>query len=327
MSAASEPAFYDLGGPVLEVRSGRPGDIAGLDALLGGCRIGAAAQPAFRIEVGETPALDENPAGAIAFDGEVPVDGHCRLVQSGAALHAIFPGRQTLFIDNAAARAEIRVLPDTATLWTAWMLALEAALDADGQSMLHMAGLTLPGREGTVLIHAPSGTGKTTTSLALASRGFGLCADDVMVLRPAKLDAWGMPRFVKIHRQTAAMVPVVAPSLGDKWDRNGEQAVALDKLRAILPVEAPRPRPVLALLHLARATAGRTRPAAPPTTPATVAPAAAHAPPRPTALLPLQQRRFAAIAALVSGTPTFTLEVGHVPQDAAAAILAESGEG
>lgn len=327
MSAASEPAFYDIGGPVLEVRSDRPGDLAGLDTLLGGCRTGTVAQPAFRIEVRETPTLDENPAGAVAFDGEVPVDGRCRLIQDGPRLHMVFPGRQTLLVDNAAARAEIRVLPEAKTLWTAWMLALDAALDADGQSMLHMAGLTLPGREGTVLIHAPSGTGKTTTSLALASQGFGLCADDVMVLRPAKLDAWGLPRFVKIHRKTAAMVPVVAPSLGDKWDRNDEQAVPLDKLRAILPVEAPRPRPVLALLHLARSADGRTRLAALPKTEAMVALAADNVRTGLTGLLPLQQRRFAAIAALVSRTPTFTLEVGHVPQDAAAAILSEIGKG
>ncbi|TIT54542.1 MAG: serine kinase, partial [Mesorhizobium sp.] len=88
--------------------------------------------------------------------------------------------------------------------------------------MLHTAGLTLPGRDAVVLIHAPSGTGKTTTSLALATHGFGLCSDDAMILNVGATPvAWGLPRHVKIHEKTARMIPQVAPCLGPSWDRNG----------------------------------------------------------------------------------------------------------
>jgi hypothetical protein len=41
-----------------------------------------------------------------------------------------------------------------------------------------------------------------------------------------------------------------------------------------------------------------------------------------TGLLPLQKRRMTTIAALVKTVPTFTLEVGKTPADAAALIRA-----
>ncbi|TGV96509.1 serine kinase, partial [Mesorhizobium sp. M2D.F.Ca.ET.145.01.1.1] len=129
------------------------------------------------------------------------------------------------------------------------------------QHMLHTAGLTLPGRDAVVLIHAPSGTGKTTTSLALATQGFGLCSDDAMILDVAGATpvAWGLPRHVKIHEKTARMIPQVAPCLGPSWDRNGEQAVSLEKLGGIVKIGTPTARPVAALLHLARSADEETR--------------------------------------------------------------------
>ena len=193
------------------------------------------------------------------------------------------------------------------------MLVLDAALDAGGQHMLHTAGLTLPDSDALVLIHAPSGTGKTTTSLALASQGFGLCSDDAMILNVAsgKAVAWGLPRHVKIHRKTAEMVPLVSPCLGPSWDRNGEQAVSLERLSEIVRVEDSGPRPVAALLHLARSADDQNRLVAMARTDAMVALAADNVRTGMTGLLPLQKRRLETIVRLVSTVPTFTLEVGR----------------
>ena len=204
------------------------------------------------------------------------------------------------------------------------MLALDAALDAGGQHMLHTAGLTLPDRDAVVLVHAPSGTGKTTTSLALATRGFGLCSDDAMILdvAAARPMAWGLPRHVKIHRKTAEMIPRVAPCLGPSWDRNGEQAVSLERLSVIVRIESPAARPVAALLHLARSADSETRLVAMARTDAMVALAMDNVRTGMTGLLPLQKRRLATIGKLVSLVPTFTLEVGARPAHAAARISA-----
>ncbi|CAN7196755.1 serine kinase [Mesorhizobium amorphae] len=322
MSGSAADACYALDGQVIGVSAERAELWRELDRMLGTLRITGPVEPGFRVNVLETVSLPETPVGTLAFDGEVPEDGHCRMVDGGDIVHLVFPGRQTVSIHAGERRAEIRVRPDTKVAWTLWMLVLDAALDAGGQHMLHTAGLTLPDSDALVLIHAPSGTGKTTTSLALASQGFGLCSDDAMILNVAseKAVAWGLPRHVKIHRKTAELVPLVAPCLGPTWDRNGEQAVSLERLGEIIRVEGPGARPVAALLHLARSADGQTRLVAMARTDAMVALAADNVRTGMTGLLPLQKRRLATIARLVSTVPTFTLEVGAQPADAASLI-------
>lgn len=51
------------------------------------------------------------------------------------------------------------------------MVALEEGLHASGQALIPCAALRPAGAEGLVLIHAASGTGETTTALALAGAG------------------------------------------------------------------------------------------------------------------------------------------------------------
>lgn len=315
-------ASYALNGQVVGISAERADLWQDFDRMLGGLRATKPLEPGFRINIVETQSLAETPDGTLAFDGEVPEDGHCRMVDGGDIVHLVLPGRQTVSIHAGHGRAEIHTRPDTRITWTAWMLLLDAALDAGGQHMLHTAGLTLPDSGSVVLIHAPSGTGKTTTSLALASQGFGLCADDAMILNVAsdKATAWGLPRPVKIHRKTASMLPFVSPCLGQSWDRNGEQAVSLQRLGEILRVDGTGARPVAAVLHLARSADAESRLLPMARTDALVALAADNVRTGMTGLLPLQKRRLATIARLVTAVPTYTLEVGAQPTDAASLI-------
>ncbi|WP_292314103.1 serine kinase [Mesorhizobium sp.] len=324
MSDRTMTFCYDLKGQVISVTATRADLWPSFDLMLGALRVEEAAQPGFRVDIIEMIDLQENPEGKLAFDGEVPFDGHCRMIDAGDVFHLVFPGQQTLSIRDEEGRAEIRVHPDSKIKWTLLMMVLDAALDAGGQHMLHTAGLTLPGSDALVLIHAPSGTGKSTTSLALASQGFGLCSDDVMILRVTQdgVTAWGMPRKVKIHRNTAAMLPFVSPCLGETWDAEGEQAVSLDRLGEIIRVEDARARPIAALLHLARSADGETRLVPMARTDAMVALAADNVRTGMTGLLPLQKRRMATIAALVKTVPTFSLEAGARPVEATQLIRA-----
>ncbi|TJV44555.1 MAG: serine kinase [Mesorhizobium sp.] len=317
-------ACYGLNGQILGISAERPDLWEDFDRMLGVLRITDPVEPGFRLDITEADVLDEAPGGSLVFDGEIPEDGHCRMIADGATIHLVFPGRQTVAINDEEAWAKLRVRPGTKAAWTPSMLVLDAALDAGGQHMLHTAGLTLPGRDAVVLIHAPSGTGKTTTSLALATQGFGLCSDDAMILdlTSGKPMAWGLPRHVKIHHITAEMIPQVAPCLGHSWDRNGEQAVSLERLSEIVRIESPVARPVAALLHLARSADRQTRLVAMARTDAMVALAMDNVRTGMTGLLPLQKRRLATIGKLVSSVPTFTLEVGARPADAAALINA-----
>ncbi|MDX8466472.1 serine kinase [Mesorhizobium sp. VK23B] len=324
MTGAAATFCYDLNGQVIGISAERAELWPNFDLMLGTLRFNEAVEPGFRIDILETSALSENPDGNLAFDGEVPLDGHCRIIDAGDVVHLVFPGLQTASIHADAGWAEIRVHPGSKVKWTLLMMVLDAALDAGGQHMLHTAGLTLPDRDALVLIHAPSGTGKSTTSMALASQGFGLCSDDVMILSatPDGTLAWGMPRKVKIHRNTAAMLPFLSPCLGERWDAEGEQAVPLERLGEIIRVEDVRARPLAALLHLARSADGQTRLAPLARTDAMVALATDNVRTGMTGLLPMQKRRMASIAALVKAVPTFTLEVGSSPADAAVLIRA-----
>jgi len=320
LTGSDASVCYALNGRTLCVSAERPELWRGFDQMLATLRAAGPLEPDFSVRIVETQSLVESPDGMLAFDGEVLEDGHCRMVDGGAIVHLVFPGSQTASIHAGERWAEIRVRPDTRVNWTLLMLVLDAALDAGGQHMLHTAGLTLPEGDAQVLIHAPSGTGKTTTSLALASQGFGLCSDDAMILDGTT--GWGLPRHVKIHTKTAAMLPFVSPCLGSSWDRNGEQAVSLELLAKILRVENPAARPVAALLHLARSAdeASRLLPLA--KTDAMVVLATDNVRTGMTGLLPLQKRRMATIARLVTAIPTFTLEVGARPADAAGVIRA-----
>ncbi|MFC3327251.1 serine kinase [Mesorhizobium cantuariense] len=317
-------ACYGLNGQILGISAERPGLWQDFERMLGSLRIADPVEPDFRLDITETAALDEAANGSLVFDGEIPLDGHCRMIENGGTVHLVFPERLTVSIKSDEGWAEIRVRPDTKVTWTAWMLVLDAALDAGVQHMLHTAGLTLPDHDAVVLIHAPSGTGKTTTSLALATQGFGLCSDDAMILNVAsgKVVAWGLPRAVKIHRKTAEMIPQVAPCLGQTWDCNGEQPVSLERLSGIVRVENATARPVAALLHLARSADGQTRLVAMAGTDAMVALAVDNVRTGMTGLLPMQKRRLATIGGLVNAVPTFRLEVGARPPDAAALISA-----
>ncbi|RAZ91244.1 serine kinase [Mesorhizobium hawassense] len=324
MSDRTTTFCYDLKGQVIGITAARVDLWPSFDLMLGALRLDEPVQPGFRVNIVETPRLQENPEGKLAFDGDVPLDGHCRMIDAGRVFHLVFPGQQTVAIHDDEGWAEIRVHPDSKVKWTLLMTVLDAALDAGAQHMLHTAGLTLPGSEALVLIHAPSGTGKSTTSLALASQGFGLCSDDVMILKATTdgVTAWGMPRKVKVHRHTAAMLPFVAPCLGETWDSEGEQSVSLDRLGEIIRVEDVRARPIAAVLHLARSADGETRLVPMARTDAMVALATDNVRTGMTGLLPLQKRRMATIAALVKTVPTFTLQVGARPVEAAALIRA-----
>jgi hypothetical protein len=313
---------YDLNGQILSVEADRPDLWRDFERMLGILRMARPEKAGFALRIIETEILEESPDGSPIFDGEIPEDGYCRMIDEGGTIHLVFPGRQTVAINGQEGWADLRIRPGTKPVWTPPMLVLDAALDAGRQHMLHTAGLTLPHNDAVVLIHAPSGTGKTTTSLALATQGFGLCSDDAMILdvTGAKPLAWGLPRHVKIHTRTAEMIPQVAPCLVSSWDRNGEQAVSLERLGEILRIETPTARPVAALLHLARAADGRTRLVEMARTDAMVALAMDNVRTGMTGLMPLQKRRLATIAKLVSSVPTFTLEVGARPADAAALI-------
>jgi len=261
----------------------------------------------------------------LLYAGPIPELGDCAFYEIADGYHLRYPEGVVLTL-TPAAHAAVMVAPPGAAhrvVGAAAMTAVEAALDAAGSVMVHAAGLTVPGADATILIHAPSGTGKTTSALALAGAGFGLCSDDAMVLRDEAdgFAAWGLPRDIKVHRHTVAKLAWLQPFFGEAWDAVGEQVVRRDAFRNTVRLENGQPRPVAALFRLARAADGETvvKPAA--RTEVLASLAADNVRKSHSGLLPLQQRRFATLARLVAAVPVFDLLVGSDLAALAPAIL------
>jgi hypothetical protein len=81
---------YDLKGQVISISASRADLWPSFDLMLGTLRVADPVEPAFRVNIVETSELQESPAGKLAFDGDVPEDGHCRLIDGGVLVHLIF---------------------------------------------------------------------------------------------------------------------------------------------------------------------------------------------------------------------------------------------
>ncbi|MCX7304458.1 MAG: serine kinase [Hyphomicrobiales bacterium] len=282
--------------------------------------------PAFTLRLREG-VPDPIPATAtVVYEGQIFWEGDCVYADDGGNMHLLFPGHISLALYPDRQSAEIVVSPGSISRVgaTAGMLAIDAAIDASGQFLLHSAGLTLPGSDEQVLVFARSGTGKTTTSLALAEGGFGLCSDDSMVIRQdgRSVSAWGLPRDLKVHRRTAQLLPWVAPHLKGDWNDEDERAVARADLAEQIRVEGIARRPVGGIFLLERGDLVKSKAQTISQTDTLVSLAADNVRTGKTGILASHRRRFAGLAGLASSMPTFKVTVGSEPRSTAEAIVA-----
>lgn len=316
-------------GPVLRV-AGEEKLIERFGTLLRGLQVQMDIEPAFALTLSEGTPEPIPSAARIVYEGPVFWEGDCVYATEGDRLHLSFPGKISLTIDPPRKAAQIVVAPDSAPRVgaTAGMLALDAAIDASDQFMLHAAGLTLPGSDKQVLVFAQSGTGKTTTSLALARSGFGLCSDDSMIVRleDGRVTSWGLPRDLKIHEKTAEMMPWLKPFVTDRWNDEQEQPVTRATLSESIRVEKALRRSVAGVFLLERGDITGSMATPLTQTDTLISLAADNVRTGRTGLLASQQRRFAGLAGLASSVPTFKVTVGSKPETAAEAILDALGQ-
>lgn len=137
-------------------------------------------------------------------------DGSAMRCLTGPGVRVVeITGRLTTHIDLEAGRASIIA----GEAWQQVIVphglapALAELLRSRGVFLLHAACVApAPGRA-AMLIVGPSGTGKTTTALALAGAGMELLADDSTFYRPADGAVAGLPLACKVHSNTRAMLP------------------------------------------------------------------------------------------------------------------------
>jgi hypothetical protein len=258
--------WFDLNGARVCIESPDPALIAPLFAWLE--ELSLPPQPGaggFIVRVTrETPQGPPREAHLL-HDGPLPEGTFCRFCKDGDTRWLVVPERLAMRYSIREGRAYVQVAPGAEALLggSTGILLLDAVLLASRQILVHAAALRLPHREAAVLLLAPSGSGKTTTSLALALQGFSLLTDDAAVLTAGEADTeqqvWGLPRPLKVHRRTAQLLPAIGGVLGSAWNAEDEQAVRRAALQPAIDVPPPHPLPLAALVVLGPRVAGEHR--------------------------------------------------------------------
>ena len=325
--------WYDLNGSLLTVEAAFPALEEPLQIYLGELRTDRrASAPDYTIRIDSGPPRGVPAEAQLLHEGPLPEAPVCRLSGDDTRRWFVIPERISLEFSTSERVAQMTVAPGHERLAgaTAAINALYAALFVTGQTLVHAAALRLPRQNSAFVLFAPSGAGKTTTSLALALQGFGLLTDDATVLTGTGTSAsdtlvWGLPRPPKVHRKTAAMLPEIGRLLGSKWNEEDEQSLAPAALRSVGEVEPGRSYPLRALVLLGQRVTG----------PHVLKPmrkadlfvhfATDNVARAPQGVLSDDLARFNRFVALVAKTPAYELNVGSDLSTLGEAIAGEFG--
>jgi hypothetical protein len=219
------------------------------------------ARPPFHLCIG-----GGQPFGAarppLVWSGAFPEGGSGRLFEGQDRCVLDVTGACVVDIEPGLRRATVRLEAGGMRrfMGSASMLVLDFVLLAGGQHLVHAACLTRPAPGGAILVCGPSGGGKTTTSIALARGGFGLVTDDASVLDFERdlVRVWGLPRALKVHRHSVALMPWLRPFMGE-WGDSEEQGVPLREIATHVRIVRPSPEPLEAIILLGSRSAGEHR--------------------------------------------------------------------
>ena len=207
-------------------------------------------------------ALEVPPGNAVVlYDGEIIPGIRSQFLARGELSWLLIPGELSIRFAPTSARSVVVERSRHTILAFGVMHVIDAALAVAGQYLLHGAALQMQSRSNAVLLFAPSGRGKTTTSLALAFGGFALMTDDAIVGLPngpnGRPAAWGLPRALKVHYNTVHLLPELRPVLSGTYDSNGEQILTENALSSIAPIAPHVPQPIAAVVILGDRTQGK----------------------------------------------------------------------
>ena len=270
--------------------------------------------PAFELEILETIEIPPPPGLPLTWGGTMPDGFHRRIFETEDETFLAVEDKVAVALSYQRARATAFVKPGSqdAFFSAAIILIVDAALEGGGQYLIHGACLVEQVSGRALMICAPSGSGKTTTAMALARDGFALMTDDASVVVPSCRvpGVWGLPRDLKVHRKTAELLPWLG-ALPNKWDRNGEQGIALSRLGDRLSVAVPCPTELAAMFLLGPRSEGNHSIA--PLSKAEILIALAHdnVAWRPAGMTIKAQARFDVLAETIARVPAFVLSAGE----------------
>ncbi len=134
--------------------------------------------------------------------------------------------------------------------------AVDHAVGFGGQCMIHGACLEVPNSTDRIIVHAKSGTGKTTLALALALSGYKICSDDSAVIckKPnSSASVWGLPRSPRIDPHTKTVLKGVEPFIvSGTANHRGKYTLSRERMQNRGLTADLRPATVLAVIGLSR---------------------------------------------------------------------------
>ena len=318
---------YDINGQGLTMAAlaRAPADL--LDPILAPFAVTAGGATDCRIAVQLVEALPPAPRGPFRWQGKLPEGPEASLVHRDGRriLHA--QGHYEVSLRDSAEAGDIALRPGSAGLLAAtagfWLLG--HILGARGRHLVHAACLVKGGTEDAILLFAPSGTGKTTTALALARHGYRLAGDDAAVfeLGAAGPRAWAFPRSVRIHSQTADLLPWVRLALPARGEGQA-QTIALPALAGLVGCVDSRQRRCAGLAVLEPPNGEAHRAAPLDKTEAALSILGDNLRQPPGGLDASGQRLFAALVDLVTALPAIAISVGPDPSTLDPALLEEA---
>ncbi len=164
------------------------------------------------VRYGVPPGPEAEPEGMRLFwQGNLPGGPFLRYFTAERRREGHLPGHARLRLDLDGRKGSIVAACGSEHLLSYGCVtpALCEFLSCAGQYVLHAACLRAPDGDAGVLVCGPSGTGKTTTALALARAGMLLLTDDAtfLTLSDGTVRAWGWPRPYKVHARTIELLP------------------------------------------------------------------------------------------------------------------------
>lgn len=270
-------------------------------------------EPDFSATIGERAGLTPAAGMPLTWQGTQTDGNEGRIYETDSRAVLEVKDGGFIIIDHLTRTAQAHFCPGAFSKFfgTPIMLMVDAALAAGNQELIHAACLVDRQSGRGVLICAPSGGGKTTTALALARKNFALVTDDASVLVPGDPapKVWGLPRALKVHRNTAKMLPWLGP-LEDRWDEMDEQGIPLESLESRINIAPPKPIELAGIVQL-----GPREPADHRITPmgkADLLLALAHENVawRPAGMVPKATRKFSLLAGAVRQVPAWLLQAG-----------------
>jgi hypothetical protein len=316
---------YDLHGVTLAVAAENDADSLFLEPILAPLAAPDDDHSDWTISISHSDTVDEPVGSEIVWRGPLP-EGTPSILSATADRSTIaitVPQHLAMAVQPAAGAVQIAVtpvgLPTLRGSSSFWLL--DEILANSRRYLLHGACLAASLTGDSFALFAPSGTGKTTTALALARNGLALAGDDALVLdiEAGVPHLWGIPRAVKIGRNTARLLPWLAPHF--RAEGPEEQAARHAALGQTIELASADRRRCGGIIVLAKPNPIGHRARAIVKADALTHIATDNVRRWPSGVDGKGQAAFAAIAQLVMSVPTIELSVGPDPETLTAEFI------